>query len=291
MARARSTSDDDVRRDQPDLFQALSERVDILLAHVAAFDEGSSHFAKAIAVDLDVLLLGSLLAKLRLLDQLPFYDSALPFREDNVFPYHGLVAVGIGVIFPAFDDGAPDPKRFLSWRTWSSATAMTTHEGGVFSRKRLIHDGRNLEGAHEDLNLPEDYHSLTRGVGLGCQVTEKGLVIAFRPDGVSVDLSQEEGLLPNPVPPSLRQLAHEVLVSLATAHPSAFPRPEAAVALQTHHPAPFGIRGVYMKRTAEAESRESINWTFNHPLDPSQFLGKTDVDAMPESSAGAGNPK
>lgn len=259
-----------VQRGQDDLRQALVERVDLLIVHAERYDLGSWHFAKALAVDLRVLLLDSLLAKLRMLDQTPFYDSTVPFRPDNVFPYHGLVALGYDAVFPAFDDGGPEPRRFIPWQTWASAAAMTSHEGTVFTRKRLIQDGANLEGAHEDLGLPDEYHALTRGVGLGYFSTDEGLSVAFRTDGRPVDVSQEQSLLPNPVPAALRQISHEVLVSLAAAHPSIFPPQHDPHQFLVHHPARFGIRDTYTKRT-DGPSSEPILTTFNHPLDPSQF--------------------
>lgn len=274
MGRRRS-SGDDVRRHLGDLETSLTQRVDILLTHNAAFDNGSEYFAKEIAADLRVLLLDSLLGKLRVLDKLRFYDSALPFRPENVFPHHGLVAVGYNVIVPAFDDGAPQPRRLVSWPAWSSATVMTSHEGAVFSRKRLVRDVANLEGAHEDFDLPADYNSLTRGVGLGYRATDAGLVLGFRPDGVPVALADDADTLPNPVPAAIRQLGHEVLVSLALAQPSCFPSQETVATLLDHHPAQFGIRSMYMNRATGPESCESISWTFNHPLDPDQFLGAT----------------
>lgn len=263
----------DIRRQNLDLCNALTERLDLLLSHAAGFDGGSLHFAKAIAVDLRVLLLDSLLAKLRLLNRLAFYDSTIPYQADNIFPYHGLVTVGINVIFPAFDDGPEPIRRLISYHTWSTATAMTTYEGITFSRHRLIKDFANKEGAHEDFDLPPEYYSLTRGIGLGYHWTNAGLQLSFRPDGTPVDLPEKERgrLLPNPVPPALRQLAHEVLVTIALAHPEVFPRPEIVPTITAHHPAPFGIRGLYMKRVTGTESREPISIIFNHPLDPNLF--------------------
>lgn len=268
LSRGRSKAGDEVRRHQVDLESALSERVDILLSHAMAFDSGSPHFAKAIALDLRILLLDSLLAKLRMLGSMGFYDSAVSFDPENLFPHHGLVLVGNGGILPAFDDGAPAPRSFIRWRHWAEAVVMSSAADAQFSRKRLVQDVANLEGAHEDFDLPADYNALTRGAGLGYQVTARGLEFAFRPDGVPVEPAQGDGGLPSPVPSAIRQLAHEVLVSLAHSNPSCFAQPQIADSLLQHRPAPLGIRSIRMRRTTGPESSESLYVVYNHPLDP-----------------------
>lgn len=273
MGRGRSRTGVDVRRSGDDLTASLSHRVDFLLAHSVAFDAGSQHFAKAIAADLRVLIIDSLLAKLRLLDSMPFCDSALPYCADNVFPHHGLVVVGNGVVRPAFDDGGPDPRRFIPWREWAAQVVMSSAQGVPFTRKRLVQDVANLEGAHEDFDLPADYNALTRGVGLGYQFTARGLELAFRSDGVPAVPENSEGLLPNPVPSAIRQIAHEVLVSLAQHRPEVFTDRQTRADLLIHHPAPFGIRAMYMRRIAGAESHGPMQWVFNHSVDPSSLFG------------------
>ncbi len=276
MGRGRARTGEQVRRSRDDLVSSLMHRVDFLLAHTAAFDAGTQHFAKAVAVDLRVLLLDSLLSKLRFLDRMPFCDSALAFHEDNVFPHHGLVVVGAGVVIPAFDDGGPDPRLFIPWRDWATQVVMSSAPGVRFTRKRLIQDVANLEGAHEDFDLPADYNALTRGVGLGYQFTARGLESAFKPDGVPVVPLDSEGLLPSPVPSAIRQIAHEVLVSLAQHHPEVFTNPQTRVDLLAHRGAPFGVRAMYMRRTNGAESHEPLDWIFNHAVDPSSLAGSAD---------------
>jgi hypothetical protein len=280
VAERRATAADDVRRRREDLEGSLSDRLDMLLVHAAAFDGGSEHFANAMALDLRVLLLDSLLAKLRLLDQTSFYDSALPFRAENVFPHHGLVVVGDDAIFPVFDAGSPIPRRTLRWRSWSSAIVMSSHEGALFSRKRLIQDVANLEGAHEDFDLPPDYHSLTRGIGLGYCSKFGGVCLPFRPDGVPVGEPDDPSNHPSPVPPAIRQLAHETLVSIALSSPGHFPRQETVETLLTRRDSAQGIRGMYMKRATDEESREPLSWIFNHPVDPA-LLGTGTTDEPP----------
>jgi hypothetical protein len=268
----RKRSENRIALNQTELRHALRERLDILLNHTAAFDKRAIHFGKEIAADLQILLWESL-RYLGRLNQMEFYDSSRPFRPDNVFPHHGLVAVGRGCVFPAFDDGAPNPRPFKSWRTWSKAIVMSSLDGPTFSRLRLVKDYRNLEGSHEDRELPPEYHSLTRGIRLGYEFTkDEGLGLPFRPDGVPPAVTPSDALLPNPLPAAVRQIAHELLVSLATSDPDAFASPRIVERLLRHHPAPFGIRGMYRKGIPGKPSSEPISVEFNHPLDPAQFL-------------------
>jgi hypothetical protein len=145
---------------------------------------------------------------------------------------------------------------------------MSSAAGTQFSRQRLVQNVANLEGAHEDFDLPADYNALTRGVGLGYQATTRGIEFDFRPDGVPVEPEQVNGGLPSPVPSAIRQLAHEVLVTLAHSHPSYFAQPQIADSLLQHHPAPLGIRAIHMRRTTGPESNEAISVVYNQPFDP-----------------------
>jgi len=93
------------------------------------------------------------------------------------------------------DDMVSRSTPFDDW--WSGV--LTDFADNVLSRERLINIAANQDGgAHVDPGIDEDYAGLSRDNGLGLlQATAAG-----------------EIPMPNPVPATIRQIAHEVLKTL-----------------------------------------------------------------------------
>jgi hypothetical protein len=266
---------DVVRRSSVELAEDLRDQVDFLLAACDRYDDGDVHFHRQAAVALRVLLVDSLLDKMKIRSRLEFYDSSLIWRPENAFACHGLVVVGEGVILPVMDPPSrPSERTWVRWAGWSRGVVLADRSGHEYTRFGLVHDVANKQGAHADLDLSSEYDLVTRRDFLGYDLTPSGdITVVFRPDGAEVaPLTPTRGsAFPDPVAPSIRQIAHEVLVSLACSSMTAFHSEARAHALAgTCCQPPFGIREFYHEAAA-ADSRNPIDVTFSRPVDPASL--------------------
>lgn len=233
------------RLSETELATELRDHVAFMLASARDYDQGTLAEAKRLAVELRVFLHDALLDDMGVLSQMPFYDTALEYSPDNALPHYGLLTIRHRQVLPAFDSKT-EPRRFVPWDEWSSAVVLSNGLGGTLTRYALFKTAADKQGAHVDLKLPQLYSSLCDSESAAYRREEDDIVFSFRrpSDNLPADA---DVLLPEPVAPSIRQLAHEVLVSLASYMPEAFTAVDLGETLSTR-PGVFGIRGASMPR-------------------------------------------
>ena len=215
----------------PDELRAhLRDHIGFIRDGGARFDDGSRSYAKQIAVSLRVLLHDtsqshSLLGQLGLKDGLRLLDTAAQLIESNLAPSANLVYMRgtvaedgslVPSYEPVFDDyqhrtffvrpsafgtvREPAAGRALAFEDWWALPVIQEpNRGEVFTRRDLVLALSNWDGgAHVDSAVPEAYHRLSRSNSLGFGVGNDEDLEAFG----------------DPVPPSVRQIGHELLRSL-----------------------------------------------------------------------------
>jgi hypothetical protein len=196
----------------------VDEQVELLRASCAGFDDGRVIEAKRLATSIRVFLHDSKTSK-SLLSQLgknfswsSFLSTATPYNPRNLFPiHHGLVSVRLEHLGdsanasyrPLVETGGfgPVPPRWCHFSKWWKEIVIKDEEGNTFSRQALVLFVANQDGgAHVDPSIDEAYAKLSRHNSLGW-------VVSFG----DVPLKWDD----NPVLPSVRQIAEEVLRTLA----------------------------------------------------------------------------
>jgi hypothetical protein len=197
-----------------ELIERLKEQVRFLESSTRAFDEGMIAEAKRLAVTIRVLVHDtaaskSLLGQLGIKQSLRFTESLQPDPPGNMAAYHGVVGTKVShsgaEFFAWLDDGPPFPPLSSTFQEWWSRYVIRDHDGSRFTRKDLVLTLANKEGgAHVDPELEREYVRLSR---------ENSLRYYFSVDG-------EERNWPNdPVPHTVRHVAHELLKVLHTQVP------------------------------------------------------------------------
>jgi len=205
-----------VQIDQDELLDRLREQVQSIQSSARAFDEGAEWEAKRLAVSIRVLVHDtkrshSLLRQLQLKDRLRFYEIAAPDPPGNLLSYHGLVGVRFGAgdacYYARLDNGPPYPTKQSPFEDWWGRCVFRDAHGSQFTRKDLVLALANKEGgAHVDQELDAEYVRLSRENSLGWCFSERG-----EPRDWSND----------PVPHSVRHVAHELLTTLHEQVPQA----------------------------------------------------------------------
>jgi hypothetical protein len=179
----------------------------------AAFDTGATEEAKRIATAVRVLVHDtrsstSLLNQLGLKNNTSFRDTAVPYSPSNLLGSQSLLRMlfthhpdgkNEGVYQAPLDDR--NPGRFIPFDDWWGQVVLGDGAGMTLTRKELILGLANQDGgAHVDPELASEYASFTRA--------HAGSWLVHQPDGSTRPLDVAERF-------SARQIAHEVLVTLA----------------------------------------------------------------------------
>lgn len=222
----------------------LYEQLRFLRVSAASYDSGFEGEAKRLATTVRVLVHDtkkskSLLHQLNLKHIIRMHDTALPFDSRNLAPHQGLVVIRIDV--PAgvsgsevsftlvgkdepFGEAPPGQARTkmtyeprvsagggvasptsVPFRRWWEEIVIKDSEGHTFTRSDLVLAMTNKEGgAHVDPKLDKQYARLTRFHSQGWQVTTGE--VRLPPDNSLVGAS-------------IRQIAHELLVSIEESFP------------------------------------------------------------------------
>jgi hypothetical protein len=202
-----------VRRSREDLERQLREQVGFIRTSNRLFDEGDKSEGKRLANALRVLLYDggqsrSLLGQLGMLG-LRFVNTNLRFNPKNLLAHHGLLvlhmqqqpAENIAAAFEprciARPDIQPGYMPFELW--WEKDPVLVDVDRTEICRADIVRFVANQDGgSHVDPALDQVYHALSRGASHGWTVTG--------PAG--------EHAVDDPTPACLRQIAHEVLVTL-----------------------------------------------------------------------------
>lgn len=198
-------------RPKADLLREMGEHIDLLRRSCETFDEGTEHVGKFIALSLRTLLNQhgrnrSLLDQVGLRGAMRFMDTAGDLNPRNLATDNLLCAMhltttpGETKYIPNFSD-TPFPPRQLRFAPWWSNPVIKDNKKRRFSRMQLVLDVAGMDAGHVDPELEEAYMALSRENSLGWVIGSGG----------------EHRPFPSPVMPSIRQIAHEVLVSLEAA--------------------------------------------------------------------------
>jgi hypothetical protein len=200
-----------IPQSRAELEESFEEQLRFIEKSAQLYDAGDHPEAKRIATALRVLFhetrnSKSLLFQLGF-DVLQFHDSTgggiLP---GNMLTECPLLLMGIGGsgrdYEPMLENGPPLPPTLLSMKAWWNQVVFVDDQKRSFSRSDIVRSVADQDGGvHVDPALEDGYRRLSRENSLAWTV---GSPAGKRP-------------AQNPVPAALRQLAHEVLKSLAPA--------------------------------------------------------------------------
>lgn len=212
-----------------DLSTHLQEQIGFLTTSAQLFDEGEAAEAKRLATTLRVLLHDSsashsLLGQLGVKDMLRYADTSLePESETPVRLLDGRYQVtrrkdaGLAQIrmsahgvryWPALD--ARPIRRLMPFDPWWTEPVLRDNRGGTFARRDLVLGLAHKDGgAHVDPALPAAWAALSRSNSLGWEVHVGGRLLS----------------LESPVLANVRQVAHELVVTLHRQLPQSLRRP------------------------------------------------------------------
>lgn len=212
-----------INRSKEDLENQIREQINFMINSCKLYDEGNHSESKRMALTLRILfhepqkssgrkLFNSTLKSISLLGQLnlrdiSWIDTADPYDPKNLVSHFGLFSIHFDgpskrlpwLIPKGTPTGILKKSNFNDW--WINKVVATAKGNGhkVFSRKDLILNVANTDGgAHVDIKLDESFANLSRGNALGFTVLYRGIKYP----------------LLNPELPCLRQIAHEVLLTL-----------------------------------------------------------------------------
>lgn len=197
----------------------------------AAYDAGNQAEAKRLALHLRILLPDTkrsvgLLSHLGVRDDLPYVDTAIEAMPDLPYDFAlGLCRLqgdgkgpAIRWKYSAPLDGLGDHRRhppacFADW--WTDLVLVDRRgEANRFSRRSIVLAVANQDGgAHVDAKLNRSYERLTRWNSMGINQFEGGMSFMFGATGGQGYGEPPDG---NLALASVRQIAHEVLLTLET---------------------------------------------------------------------------
>jgi hypothetical protein len=193
-----------------ELKQHLIESVEFLIKSSILYDQGDKAEAKRIALEIRKLLhdtdkSASILSSLKTKDMF-FENTGYVYFEENMAHYLGLVKTVIHPVddkyiaeyFPILNED--DAKKKLLFDVWWNSIVISDNEKTTFTRKDIVlcladQDG----GAHVDNELEKVYYNLTRNNTV---------------DYVFVNNKGEETIIPNPHLATVRQIAHEIIITI-----------------------------------------------------------------------------
>jgi hypothetical protein len=176
------------------------------------YDTGDQSIAKDIAVKLRLLFHNtskskSLIRQLKL-EHILFVDTAYPFNPGNLLTHHGLLQLNCinnyYFLGPMLQLSNVKHVDFTNW--WESKKVLVDKKKNIFTRKLLILEVADTDGgAHVDPELNNSYYDLTRANTLGWTYHD-GKTGSSKP-------------LNDPVPPCIRQISYETLLTFKDIDP------------------------------------------------------------------------
>ncbi|MCZ3364894.1 MULTISPECIES: hypothetical protein [Methanobacterium] len=211
------------RQTEEDFKNHLKEQIGFLLRSVETYDNGEESEAKNMAVTIRKLVYDhgsnsvSLLTHLNKKDML-FYDTARDLDPKDIMSKSTLACLSMragpnisqSIYIPNLDDENVSRNVKVPFDDWWEKEVIRDMQGRVITREELVTTVCNKDGgAHIDANLKnETYADLTRNNSFGIKFS-KGTNNIGEP-------------IPNVELASIRQIAHEVLKSLAEEFPTFF---------------------------------------------------------------------
>lgn len=207
-------------REKEDIERQLVEQISFLVASSRSYDQGHHAEAKRIATILRILFhetrkCRSLLGQLRLRD-ISWLDNSSDYDPENQASYVGLMSIRFeaGRIPWLIPRDTPESSNntidFDKWWSHPVIVAVAGPKKTYFSRQNIILNVADTDGgAHVDPELEDVYEELSRKNSVGYTAIKDG--------------SRYPMLYPEL--PCLRQIAHEVLITLEHLAPRYFETP------------------------------------------------------------------
>jgi hypothetical protein len=226
-------------RTHSELGRYLAEQLYFLDRSCAEFDRGADIEFRRLAHSLRILIhetgvSHALLSQMGIRNQVQMYESTTGIPvEGNENGTWSLAVITGGRYLPKLDDSLVcdfgGVRSLVPFEDWWTRPVLQSKDGHTFTRESLVLVVANQDGgSHVDVRLNDGYLLLTSGQGFG---------FSF----VSTDQARPQ---PSPSPASVRQIAHEVLVSLALAMPQAFPSEVNTARYVRNWPSPSWVYGV-----------------------------------------------
>ncbi len=219
---------DRIKQSQSDLRAALKEQVSLLVNFCAGYDAGMIALAKPMATALRVCLhhrgrSASLLHQLGLRGG-RFFSVSGRLK-------HNTVPIGCSLTPMSFRDGSghyvpqldrPSERDKLPFPEWWTGAVLRAPTGETMSRMDIVTAVADMDGgAHVDPTLAPLYARFRSGELLGLRAVSIGdgqirmtLPIFVSSEKAVKDAETNEGLLTSPQYPSIRTVAHEVLLTM-----------------------------------------------------------------------------
>lgn len=207
-------------REIEDLQRQLGEQLTFLIASSRSYDQGNHAEAKRIATILRILFhetrkCRSLLGQLRLRNN-DWLDTSAAYDPENQASHVGIMSIRFeaGRIPWLIPRGTPDGSSkvidFDKWWSHPVIVAVAGPKKTYFSRQNVILNVADTDGgAHVDPELEDVYEELSRKNSVGYTAIKDG--------------TRHPMLYPEL--PCLRQIAHEVLLTLEQHAPQYFESP------------------------------------------------------------------
>lgn len=202
-----------------DLENHLKQQISFLVTSCQAYDQGKHHEAKRIATILRTLFHKTrsckpLLGQLQI-QKTQWVDTASPFDPQNLNSHLGLTRYKftpgrLPCLIPKSSQKETKTLPFDVWWSIPVVVSVQKEDKKYYSRQNMVLNVAETDGgAHVDAGLDELYYDLSRKNGLGINAIYKG----------------EKYPLIYPELPCLRQIGHEVLLTLKRSKPTFFDEP------------------------------------------------------------------
>lgn len=210
-----------IQKTHDDFEKDLKDTIQNLVTLSKAYDDGSEEIAKLIAVAIRVLIhdTNSSTSLLKHLNkkQILFFDTS-NYNPNNLLTEIPMVIMRIGrgssknisgSFHPALDQGPPLPVKKVHFDDWWEHSVVLRDKSGIeLNRKSLVLEVSNKEGgAHVDEKVKKHIYKLLRENTTGWGLVENGTLKDF---------------YNTPAFPTIRQIAHELLMTLKPEFPDYF---------------------------------------------------------------------
>lgn len=250
-------------RNREDLEERLAEQVEYMRADCRGHDQGNSGMAKRLSGVLRTLFHDtssshSLIGQLGLLPGLSMFNTSTPVNQvSGEFANSGLTFTSSTGYVPRLNGMFPRHRK-TPFSDWWNEDVLRDGDGQLFSRRSLVLAVANKDYVHIDPTLPAQYSGLTRDNSMEFRMVRGSQVVDF----------------PAPVNASLRQIAHETLVTFAEAldvrlEASDLAREYVSTLRPIHElfPSPGGL-------TADLAGDGGKGLVIENPGEPTVFIGR-----------------
>jgi len=196
------------------LDEHLREQLGYLKKSSSAYDDGDISEIKRLALAIRILVHeGRTPSLLSLLDMknIAFVDTSFPYNPKNLLTHAGLIKMRTEagrskpLVLPVFDTW--DNVKLTDFGSWWNAVVFCDKDRNTFTRRSIVLTLANQDGgAHVDESIDAQYAALR---------SKNDNMMGW----VSTSGGKEEPL-PDFVPPTVRQIAYEMIKTLTGDYPS-----------------------------------------------------------------------